>query len=52
VKFGSAKCTTYLSWSSTRIRCRVPATIAHGSRPVRVVLKIGTSNSKSFAVKR
>ena len=51
VKFGSAKCTKYVSWSSTHIRCRVPTSAATGSRPVRVVLKSGASNSRSFAVK-
>src|ERR1019366_7426138 len=25
VKFGTTTCTKYLSWSATRIRCRVPA---------------------------
>jgi hypothetical protein len=52
VKFGAAKCTKYVSWSSARIRCRVPATAAFGARNVRVTLKVGTSNGMSFRVKR
>jgi hypothetical protein len=52
VKFGTKKCTKYVSWSSTRIRCRVPATAAYGVRRVKVTLKSGASNTKSFRVKR
>ena len=52
VKFGSVKCTRYVSWSSTRIRCRVPATAAFGARAVKVVLKSRASNTRRFTVKR
>ena len=52
VKFGLAKCTKYVSWSSTRIRCRVPATAAFGTRAVKVVLQSHASNTKRFTVKR
>jgi hypothetical protein len=52
VKFGTVKCTSYSYWSSGRITCRVPATAVIGKRTVRVTLKVGTSNSMSFTVKR
>jgi hypothetical protein len=52
VTFGSVKCTRYISWSSTAIRCRVPATAAFGARAVKVVLKSRASNAKFFTVKR
>jgi hypothetical protein len=45
VKFGSKKCAKYVSWSSTRIRCRVPGTATFGVRGVQVVLKSHASNA-------
>jgi hypothetical protein len=52
VKFGTRRCTGYVSWSTSRIKCRLPAKAATGIRRVRVTLKVGTSNSGSFRVKR
>jgi len=52
VKFGKVKCTKYISWGAGRIRCRVPAAAAFGTRGVRVTLKVGTSKALSFTVKR
>ena len=52
VRFGGKKCASYLSWSDTSITCKVP-----GAAPVRkvrvtVTTAAGTSNAKSFVVKR
>ena len=52
VRFGKAKCGTYLSWSSTRIRFKVPARAAFGRTYVRVTTAGGTSNAKTFTVRR
>ena len=52
VKFGTTKSTQYLSWSKTRIRCRVPANAAFGGLLIRVTTKGGVSAGKSFRVKR
>ena len=52
VKFGTVKCGTYVSWSNTKIRCKVPAKAAFGKRYVRVTTSAGTSNAKAFTVKR
>jgi len=52
VKFSTTKCGKYLSWSRTRIKCRVPAKAAFGRRYVRVTTSGGRSNAKSFTVKR
>jgi len=52
VKFGTTKCGKYLSWSRTRIKCRVPAKAAFGRRYVRVTTVAGRSNAKVFTVKR
>ncbi|HEX5642477.1 MAG TPA: IPT/TIG domain-containing protein [Thermoleophilia bacterium] len=52
VKFGTVKCGTYVSWSNTRIKVRVPVRAAFGKRSVRVTTAGGTSNAKTFTVKR
>jgi len=52
VKFGATKCSKFLSWSKTRIKCRVPAKAKFGLLKVRVTTTVGTSNAKSFRVKR
>ena len=52
VKFGTTKCGTYLTWSDTRIRCRVPAKARFGLLTVRVKTAVGSSNPKYFRVKR
>jgi len=52
VKFGVTKCTKYLSWSKTRIKCRVLAKAKFGWLKVRVTTTLGVSNAKSFRVKR
>lgn len=51
-KFGTTKCTKYVSWSDTRIKCKVPATAKFGKQTVEVTTTVGTSNVKSFTVKR
>ena len=52
VKFGARKCTRYLSWSATRIKCKVPAKAAFGSQKVKVTTTAGVSKAKRFRVKR
>ena len=52
VRFGGKICRTYPSWSDTRIVCRVPAKAAFGAVKVTVRTEGGTSNAKSFTVKR
>jgi len=52
VRFGTMKCGTYVSWTSTRIRCRVPAKAVFGRQSVRVTTAGGTSNAKTFTVRR
>ena len=52
VRLGTMKCGTYVSWSNTRIRCKVPARAALGRLYVRVTTAGGTSNAKTFTVKR
>ena len=52
VKFGTRKCTTYLSWSAAQIKCRVPATAKIGKVKVTVTTAAAVSNAKSFTVKR
>ena len=52
VRFGTVKCGTYVSWTSTRIKCRVPAKAAFGRLSVRVTTAGGASNAKTFTVRR
>jgi hypothetical protein len=52
VGFGSAKCVKYVSWSDTAIKCKVPAKAKLGKVKVSVVTTAGTSNTKTFTVKR
>jgi hypothetical protein len=52
VAFGSKKCTRYVSWSATRIKCKVPAKAAFGAQKVRVTTTAGKSGAKPFKVKR
>ena len=52
VKFGAVKVTKYVSWSATRIKCRVPARAKYGRVKVVVVTAGGTSRARTFTVKR
>jgi photosystem II stability/assembly factor-like uncharacterized protein len=52
VKFGSTKCTRYVSWSATRITCKVPAKARLGKLKIAVVTTAGTSNTRTFTVRR
>jgi hypothetical protein len=52
VRFGSKPCTTYVSWSATRIACKVPSTASLGTVKVTVVTAGGTSNAIGFKVKK
>jgi len=52
ITFGSAKVTQLVSWSATRITCRVPTSAKLGMVPVKVTTSTGTSNAKSFTVKQ
>lgn len=52
VKFGTVACTKYVSWSATRITCRVPAKAKYGTVKVTVTSTAGKSNAMSFTVKR
>jgi hypothetical protein len=49
VYFGKKIATSYVSWSDTKIKVRVPR-IAAGSRPVKVWTRSGTSATKAFKV--
>ena len=50
VKFGAVKCLRVRSWSSTRIRCIVPAKAAAGSVTVTVKTAAGKSLTAAFTV--
>ena len=52
VKFGAMKCTKYISWSATKIKCRVPGKAKYGKVKVTVTTTAGKSNARSFRVKR
>ena len=52
VKFGTRKVTKYLSWSKSRVKCRVPARAKIGRVKVIVHTTGGTSNARIFRVKR
>ena len=52
VRFGIVKCGTYVSWTSTRIRCRVPAKAVFGRLSVTVSTAGGTSNARTFTTRR
>jgi hypothetical protein len=52
VRFGSKSCTAYISWSDTKISCRVPATASYRRVKVTVTTAGGTSNAVVFTVKR
>ena len=52
VKFGSAKCLKYLSWTATRIRCAVPARARFGKLKVCLSGRAGASNRLTFTVRR
>jgi hypothetical protein len=51
VQFGAHPCATYVSWNSTEIRCKVPATAKFGAVQVTVKTLVGTSNAVSFTVR-
>ena len=52
VLFGSAPCGSYVSWSPTRITCKVPARARPGRLKVRLVTLAGTVVAGTFRVKR
>jgi hypothetical protein len=52
VKFGGVQCTRYLSWSDTKVKCKVPGRAGYGKRKVKVATVAGLSNAKRFTVKR
>jgi hypothetical protein len=52
VKFGVVKCTKFVSWSATRIKCVVPGKAKVGRLKVTVVSAGGTSAARTFTVKR
>jgi hypothetical protein len=52
VRFGAKACTKYVSWTDTRIRCKVPAKAAFGSLKVTVKTAAGKSNARTFRVKK
>ncbi len=51
MKFGATKASKYISWSNTKIKLRVPKA-KFGLLKVKVTTSVGTSNAKSFRVKR
>ena len=52
VRFGGKTCATYVSWSATLIKCRVPTRAKYGEVKVAVTNGAGTSNALGFTVKR
>jgi len=52
VKLGSRTCTTYLSWSATQIRGKVPGKAKYGTVQVTVTTTDGASNARGFTGKR
>lgn len=50
VRFGVKKCRSYLSWSATKIVCRVPAAAAADKVLVKVTVGSRTSRGKLFIV--
>jgi hypothetical protein len=52
VKFGATRVGKYVSWSSTHIKCKVPAKAKFGRLQVKVITAGGTSSGKAFTVKR
>ena len=52
VTFGSTKVGKYVSWSNTRIVCRVPRKAKFAKLKVKVTTVGGASSSRSFTVKR
>jgi hypothetical protein len=52
VRFGTSKCTKFVSWSASRIQCKVPAKARFGKLTVTVKTLGGTSAAKTFTVKR
>ncbi len=49
VYFGAKAATSYVSWSNTKIKVKVPLTSA-GSHPAKVKTKFGTTKTKAFKV--
>ena len=52
VAFGSKRCTQYVSWSATRIKCKVPGQAKYGTVKVKVTTAGGASNTRDFTVRR
>jgi hypothetical protein len=52
MKFGAKKCTKYISWSATKIACKVPAKAAFARVKVKAITPAGASNAKYFTVRR
>ena len=50
MKFGAVTCSNYLSWSATRIICRVPAGAKTGKLKVTLSTAAGASSAVSFTV--
>jgi hypothetical protein len=52
VKFGAKQCTKYVSWSATKIVCKVPARARQAKVKVCVYTAAGASNTKNYTVKK
>jgi photosystem II stability/assembly factor-like uncharacterized protein len=52
VRFGATKVSKYVSWSNTRVKVRVPVRAKYGRLKITVTTAGGTSNAKTFTVKR
>ncbi|MEI6452804.1 MAG: IPT/TIG domain-containing protein [Actinomycetes bacterium] len=52
VKFGSKSCAAYVFWSAAQIKRKVPATAKYGAAGVTLTTAGGTSNARSFTMKR
>ena len=52
VKFGTVKVKKYFSWNAGKVTVQVPAKAKFGLVKVKVTTTVGTSNAKTFRVKR
>jgi hypothetical protein len=52
VKFGTVKVSKYVSWSASKVKVKVPTKAKFGKIKVALKTSAGTSNAKTFTVKR
>ena len=52
VKFGTVKVSKYVSWSASKVKVKVPSKAKFGKVKVTLKTSAGTSNAKTFTVKK